>query len=192
MKCSRPLALGALVLLAACEGQTARPRAEPSVAGGFASAATAEAVAKSVEPGAYRLTMDAVRRTLAAQRNLALATGADPRAAAPQGTEALDAQVAQLNASPELRRAVEEAGLTPREHVVASWVLFQAGVAQGVIDGGAEARTVLTGIRIDPANVEFYRANRDQIARLQKVMEEQVNEGEVLPGPLSAEFADEN
>ena len=43
MKCSRPLALGTLVLLAACEGQTARPRAEPSVAGGFASVATTTA-----------------------------------------------------------------------------------------------------------------------------------------------------
>ena len=100
--------------------------------------------------------------------------------------------MAQLAASPALRRAVEQAGLTPREHVVASWVLFHAGVAQGVIDGGARPETVLAGIRIDPANVEFYRANREQIARLQKVMEDQVNEGEVIPGPLSAEFADEN
>ena len=192
MKCSRPLVLCALAALAACDGKTARPHAEPSVAGGFASAATAEAVAKSAEPGAYRLTMDAVRRTIEAQRNLALATGADPRAVAPQGTETIDEQVAKLEAAPALRAAVEDAGLTPREHVVASWVLFQAGMAQGVIDGGARPEAVLAGIRIHPENVEFFRAHREQIARLQKAMEDEVNEGEVIHGPLSAELADEN
>ena len=189
MKCSRPLALCAFAVLAACDGQTARPRAEPAIAGQFASAATAEAATHAVRPEEYTLTMDRVRRVIEAQRNLAMTTGAS---VAPQGTESVDEQVAKLDAAPELRAAVERAGLTTREQVVASRVLLQAEMAQGTIDGGAKSETVLAGIRINPANVEFYRANREQIARLQKVAEDQVNEGEVTDGPLSAEFADEN
>jgi len=76
--------------------------------------------------------------------------------------------------------------------VVASWVLFQAGVAQGVIDGGAKPEEVLGSIRIAPENVAFYRQNQAQIARLRKAMEDEVNEGEVIHGVLLADQPDEN
>ena len=190
MKYARPLALCALAALVACD--TPAPRAEPQIAGQFASTVTAEAASRSTAPSEYRLTMDQVRRAIEAQRNLALATGVDPRMLAPVGTESIDEQVARLEAEPAAREAVRRAGLTPRQQVVASWVLFQAAMAQGVIDGGEKPETVLATIQIDPANVAFYRTHREQIARLQKAMEDEVNEGEVLPGPLAAEFTDEN
>lgn len=186
-----PLALIALAALAACDAQTARPRAEPGIASGFAPAATAEAAARAADPAEYRLTMELVRRVLAAQRNLALAEGTDPGQVS-HGTLPIDEQVARLESQPVLRAAVERVGLTTREQVVASWVLFQAGVAQGVIDGGAKQEDVLGSIRIAPENVEFYRANRVQIARLQKAVEDEVNEGEVISGPLLNDPPDEN
>jgi hypothetical protein len=186
-----PLALCALAALAACDAQTARPRAEPGIASGFAPAATAEAAARSADPAEYRLTMDLVRRVVAAQRNIALAEGMLPSEAA-YGTLPIDEQVAKLEAQPALRAAVERVGLTPREQVVASWVLFQAGVAQGVIDGGAKQEDVLGSIRIAPENVAFYRENQARIARLRKAMEDEVNEGEVIHGTLLADLPDEN
>lgn len=186
----RPLAILALAALAACDAQTARPGAEPGLAGQFVPGATAAAAAKS-SPAEYVLTMESVRRSLEAQRNIALVAGMDPRIASPTGTEPIDEQVAMLEAVPALREAVAKAGLTTREQVVARSVLFQAGMAHGVIDTGEKAETVLASIRIAPENVEFYRANHVQIARLQKAVEDEVNEGEVLPGPLAAGF-DEN
>lgn len=185
-----PLALCALAALAACDAQTAR-RAEPGIAGGFVPATTAEAAVKSADPAEYRLTMELVRRVLAAQRNLALAEGTDPSQVA-HGTLPIDEQVARLEAQPALRAAVERVGLTTREQVVASWVLFQAGVAQGVIDGGAKQEEVLGSIRIAPDNVAFFRENQAQIARLRKAMEDEVNEGEVIHGTLLAGLPDEN
>lgn len=185
-----PLTLCALAALAACDAQTAR-RAEPGIGGGFMPAATAGAAVKSVDPAEYRLTMDLVRRVIAAQRNLALAEGMLPNEAA-NATLPIDEQVAKLDAQPALRAAVERAGLTTREQVVASWVLFQAGVAQGVIDGGAKPEEVLGSIRIAPENVAFYRENQARIARLRKAMEDEVNEGEVISGALLADLPDEN
>ncbi len=186
-----PLALCALAALAACDGQTSRPRAEPGIVSGFAPAATAEAAARAADPAEYRLTINLVRRVLAAQRNLALAEGTDPSQAA-HGTLPIDEQVARLESQPALRAAVERVGLSTREQVVASWVLFQAGVAQGVIDGGAKQEDVLGSIRIAPENVAFYRENQAQIARLRKAMEDEVNEGEVISGTLLADLPDEN
>ncbi len=186
-----PLALLALAALAACDAQTTRRRAEPGIASGFAPAATAEAAARSSDPAEYRLTMDQVRRVLAAQRDLALAEGTDP-SQANHSTLPIDEQVARLESQPALRAAVERVGLTPREQVVASWVLFQAGVAQGVIDGGAKQEDVLGSIRIAPENVAFYRENQARIARLRKAVEDAVNEGEVISGTLLADLPDEN
>ncbi|HEX8671110.1 MAG TPA: hypothetical protein VF710_04450 [Longimicrobium sp.] len=186
-----PLTLCAVAALAACDAQTARPRTEPGIAGGFMPAATAEAAAKSVDPAEYRLTMDLVRRVIAAQRNLALVEGTDPGEAA-HSTLPIDEQVARLEAQPALRAAVERTGLSTREQAVASWVLFQAAVAQGVIDGGGKQDDVLGTIRIAPENVAFYRANQAQIARLRKAMEDEVNEGEVISGGLLADLPDEN
>ena len=185
-----PLALCALAALAACDAQTIR-RAEPGIASGFAPAATAEAAARAADPAEYRLTMELVRRVIAAQRNLALAEGTDPSQAA-HVTLPIDEQVARLEAQPALRAAVERVGLTPREQVLASWVLLQAGVAQGVIDGGAKQDDVLGSIRIAPENVAFYRQNQAQIARLRKTMEDEVNEGEVISGTLLGDLPDEN
>lgn len=186
----RSLAVFAFAALAACDAQSARPGAEPGIAGQFVPGATAAATAKS-SPAEYVLTMDGVRRALEAERNIALAAGMDPRIEVPTGTEPIDAQVAMLEAVPALREAVAKAGITTREQVVARSVLFQAGMAHGVIDAGEKAETVLSSIRIASENVEFFRANREQIARLQKAVADEVNEGEVLPGPLAAGF-DEN
>jgi hypothetical protein len=185
-----PLTLCAIAALAACDAQTARRRAEPGIVSGFAPAATSEAAAKAVDPAEYRLTMDLVRRVISAQRNLALAEGMLPREA--DATLPIEEQVAKLDAQPALRAAVERAGLTTREQVVASWVLFQAGMAQGVIDGGAKPEEVLGSIRIAPENVAFYRDNQAQISRLRKAMEYEVNEGEVISGALLADLPDEN
>lgn len=187
----RSLALFALAALAACDAQNAARSAEPGIAGQFVPGATAEAAARN-SPAEFRLTLDLVRRTLEAQRNIALAAAVDPRLAAPSGTETVEEQVAMLDAAPALREAVAKAGLSTREQVIARSALFQAGMAHDVIDVGEKAETVLASIAIAPENVEFYRTNREQIARMQKAVEDEVNEGEVLPGPLAAEFADEN
>jgi hypothetical protein len=186
-----PLALLAIAALAACDAQTTRRRAEPGIASGFAPAATAEAAARAADPAEYRLTMEVVRRVLAAQRDLALAEGTDPSQAT-HSTLPVDEQVARLQSQPALRAVVERVGLTPREQVVASWVLFQAGVAQGVIDGGAKQEDVLGSIRIAPENVAFYRENQARIARLRRAVEDAVNEGEVISGTLLADLPDEN
>lgn len=195
MKYARPLALCALAALAACDAQTARPAAETGVVGQFASAATAEAAsapATFAEAAGYRLTLETVRRVIDAERNLAVVTYRDPSLAAPNGTEPMAQQVAALEASPVLRDAVAKAGLTAREKVVARWVLTQARIAHGVIEGGAAQPEVLGSIRIHADNVEFFRQNRDEIARLQKAAEDEINEGEVIPGLPSAEIGGEN
>jgi hypothetical protein len=191
MKLARPLALCALAAVAACDTQSAR--STPGVAGQFAATAEAAAApATLAETGEYRLTMDLVRRAVEAERNLAVVTYRDPGLAAPHGTEPMAEQVAMLEASPVLLDAVKRAGITPREKVVARWVLQQATIAQGVIDGGAAPETVLGSIRIHPDNVAFFRQHRAEIARLQKAAEDEINEGEVIPGLPSAEIGAEN
>jgi len=83
----------------------------------------------------------------------------------------LDEMADQLSAIPEARRAMQNARLTPREFTILSLVIMQTVMADQLIREVPKAE-VPKGL--NPANLEFVRANRAKIdARLKELQAKQ-------------------
>ncbi len=72
-----------------------------------------------------------------------------------EDAQSLDEMGARLNAIPDVRAAIESAGLTAREYVVFSLSLFQNGMAAWVLRQPAGTLPPDTSM----ANVDFFRAH---------------------------------
>lgn len=78
------------------------------------------------------------------------------------GAGSLSALVAQLDAAPAVRAAIQSAGMTTREWAVFSFSMLQTGLAVWVLDqpGGALPDGV------SKANVDFYKKHRAAIEKI--------------------------
>lgn len=64
---------------------------------------------------------------------------------------------------PLLRNAIHDAGLTPRQYVLANWVVFFQGVVGFMGVSGAQAQKIYEQAHIDPSNITFLKKNRAQL-----------------------------
>lgn len=168
-----PLLL-ALVLACGGDAETEQPTTDARAAAdapqmGQSNEADIEEVAD------YRLTLDAVEKMHQAQLNIYAAMQRNPQIAqmASMGAEefSLDALEARFNDVPEVRNAVESAGLSVREYGVVMLALFQASFAQASLDMGADRDEVLAATGMRPENLDFVAHHRDDLRRMQDQLE---------------------
>lgn len=123
----------------------------------------------------YTLTMPKYKKYVAASVNLANARQRNPevKKALQSIIEAsLDEAVAHFNRVPEARRAVADAGLTPRDFILTSGLSVGAKMAdhmvkkQGMAPAAAAEESGITQAQLD-----FFRKNATEIARLEKEAE---------------------
>lgn len=140
--------------------------------------------ADSREVGAYRLTDAGLQKYLQAVRNLSELGAHAPGTCDDEGADdgddvtSIDAAVARIVATPGASKALQSAGMAPREFVVFSMSVLQAGLASWALEqpGG----TLPPDVRME--NVNFFRKNQ---AAMDKARQEST------PGRCEDESADE-
>ena len=117
------------------------------------------------EISSYVLTEAGLAKFSKATRNLSAIPGAcedddDDDA----NTRSIDAMVAEINAKPGAKEAIQSAGLTPREYVLFMFSMLQNGMAAWALDqpGGKLPPDV------SRANVDFYKKHEAELAALGK------------------------
>lgn len=133
----------------------------------------------SVALANFRLTMPTVRKLTLAMENMSAAIKSDPgiakeaEANKTSANASLDDMAASIDRVPPMKRAIEKAGLTPREYMLAQLALFQAGMIASVME---QQKTKEIPAGFSKANVEFVLANKKEIdqlgARMQQLSKE--------------------
>jgi len=139
----------ALVLASACGGDDTSGDARSTVGGDSAAAAAAPSPAPppaasrddgtdSAAIANYRLDMDKVRGLQRAAVALHELNQRHPeiRERVSADTFDLDAVLANMNAEPEVRRAIEGAGISTRDYVLGTMALMQAAISHQLSKGG--------------------------------------------------------
>lgn len=148
------------------EGTPAAPLAEGAAVGTVAE---------------YELTMDRLRRWAEANRSLERAAAADPRleeALEPAQAEGQDVEASvaimaeTIEGVPEAKKAIEDAGLSPREYVVIGWTMLQSGMAGLALKAGGDTAEVAREMGIDPANLRFLAEHEAEITALRQQLGE--------------------
>lgn len=123
----------------------------------------------------YTLTMPKFRKYVAASVNLANAGQRNPEVKKTLQTvldASLDEAAAHFNRVPEARRAVADAGLTPREFLLIFGVSIGAKMANHMVNKeGMATAAAAEAAGITQAQLDFYRKNGTEIARLEKEAE---------------------
>lgn len=176
---STPAACLAFALLAACgEGEV---HTTDGSAPADDRAVEAAADANTRELADHDVTMDDLRKLAAAQTNLAELKRSRPDLkAALEGDDSeedtsdatFDDIEAKINQIPEARAAIESAGLDVRRYVVILLGLVHAGMADAMIQHGMNQDSVVRDLQINPDNLEFVRANREEVGRVMEIGED--------------------
>ena len=158
-------------LLAACnrsgaDAATAAPgsTAAPAAASVATPAPTTASTAADAAP--VTLTMDKVRQYMDAQKNLARAVEADPSIGDPAenvSEEDTAKYAARLQASPKMRAAIEQAGLSTTDFANIGDTLVGAMMAEGALASG-QLKKIPDGI--DPASVDFVKQHKAELDAL--------------------------
>ena len=172
----RTLLRNVLVLLLALVPAAACDRGADAGAESAGTAATrADVDAEVAEITGYRLRMDEVERWYQAQRNVYEAMRKNPALAEQLESDgddpSLDELEARFGAVPEVRRAIEAAGLEVRDFVVIVFTLAQAGVANAAVEMGASRDSVLARTGVEPANLDFVREHKAELERMRAEVE---------------------
>ncbi len=118
----------------------------------------------------YTLTMADIRRYAAANANLAKQPKAeedeDSEDDESSDNESLDQMAARIAKMPEARKAIEAAGLTPRQYAVITMALFQASMAQFAVEQGADPAKVARDASVNPANIRFVKEHKAELEKL--------------------------
>lgn len=80
--------------------------------------------------------------------------------------ESLDQMAARIGRIPEARKAIEGAGLTPRQYAVITMALFQAAFAQYAVEQGADIARVASDAHVNPANIRFVKEHKAELDKL--------------------------
>jgi hypothetical protein len=120
-----------------------------------ASPEAREALASHVD---FRITDDNFARWEAAQNNLDALPRSAIRPASTAGANAVDRAVARLESSPRARRAIERAGLSVREFVLATIALAQATEA-------AQTGKSTSPVPVPPENFQFVQRYAARVLR---------------------------
>lgn len=158
----RPLFPLALVsLLAAC-AQSEAPAATTAASAASSAPAQAAAAAGELSATNHVLTTANVDAFFAIQRNFAVAIQADPELDPAMNISEEDTATyaARLEATPALRAAITQQGISVREYAMTSEALLGALMAQGALDAGL-LQELPEGL--NPQHVEFVRTNKARI-----------------------------
>jgi hypothetical protein len=190
MNGSKLLALAVLVPIGAC-GSGDRSAATDSAAGAPATSVAAAGSSKVEEDlkdvAKYRLTMDKMDKWIQAQRNLfQKAKNMSPaeREGAMVSNDAnasLDEMVANVDRSPIMKSAINEAGLSAREYTVFSVALFQAMMAESVLQMRPKDNqdSLVREMKASMENVRFIRDNKAEITRKHQALAEEAKQAGV-------------
>lgn len=177
----QPSAPRVLLLTAIALGACGPQESSEPGSGDAAAAAPAPPAAAAPAPDAgggsitpeeirtHRLSLDRIRAIYQAERNWKRAGGTDLDSDAPQDENATAADganemVRQFQQHPQFVSALQGVGLTPREAAVEFMVFAMASIAAA---GGGETYTS----QVSPESVEFVRANRAELERLENEKE---------------------
>ena len=125
------------------------------------------------EVAAYVLKEEAYTKFAKATKNLAAAGKELPGSCAEEeGARSIDQQAARMDAVPQVKSAIQSAGMTTREFLVFSWSLFQAGMASWALEqpGGK----LPPGASMD--NVKLYRAHKEAIEKMKPILQPDCDE----------------
>jgi hypothetical protein len=116
----------------------------------------------------YTLTMADVQKYAAANANLAKnpKTEENEDDDSESDKESLDEMAARIGRIPEARKALEAAGLTPRQYAVITMALFQAVFAQYAVEQGADPAKVARDAGVNPANLRFVKEHKAELDKL--------------------------
>jgi hypothetical protein len=110
--------------------------------------------------GEYRLTMDGVRKLVGAGQQLAALQASRPELRDSMALDGFDPNgiYEKLNRYPEVRAAIAESGMTPREYATATAALMQAAMIRQMRARGMQPR-----VQVNEANVRFVDENWNEI-----------------------------
>ncbi len=162
----RVLPLLLLLALPACGERTAGRPADGTASPGVNQGEPTAAAGTEVELGDYPLQMERVRGWARALENLHDVAEEDPQAlerAEMDPDASLGETVARIEAEPQVRQAIERAGISIRDYVLTGLALFQAMFMAEAMEAGT-IQSIPEGV--NARNVEFVRQNRAEIERL--------------------------
>ena len=112
---------------------------------------------------AYTFTLPKYKQLMTAMVNLGNAAKVDPKVAGAlegSGNLSLDEMTMRLQSLAPARKAIVDAGLTPREFAVAQGAWLQSGMSYGLMKQyNLTADSVSKATGASKANLEFFRAN---------------------------------
>lgn len=177
----RLLRAGAVLGLALVTGGCAKEAdrrgdaAVSDVSADVPDAAAGSVDADQREISRYQLTAADLRKLARAHENMKRIAQQQPTAAerdenVADAAESLDGIEAEIERTPQFRKAVEDAGLRAREYAVMSFALMQASVADLLVKQGANPDSIARELGIHPANLRFVREHEAEIARLNRIL----------------------
>jgi hypothetical protein len=163
----------------------------------FASTAAAQKAGDKdlKEISAYTWTMPKFKQLMTAIANLGKAAKDDPKmggALGDAGNLTIDQAAARYGAVPPVKRALADAGMSPREFAVAQGAWLQSAMSYGVMKQyklTADSVSKTTGV--SKANLEFFRANEAEIDRMGKELQAQMPKEASENGEANGEEAGE-
>lgn len=159
------------------------------------SARTADAPAGGGDDAAdiagYELNMDRMDRIYAAQRNIALAVNdmTPAEREAMENTDMADGSLEQfaagIEANPKIRKALDDAGMDPREYATATMAMVSAAMAASVLEmrPNDNQDSLAREMNANMDNIRFLRENEAELARKQQELEAELRAMGALEEP---------
>jgi len=125
----------------------------------------------------FKLSMPRMQKWAQAERNMVALSKARPELEGTYKVEqnaSLNQQIAAPEGHPEVKKAVTDAGLSPREFTMISYAYMQAAAAQSVrqMPAGRARDSIMQSLKVHPDNVTFIQQNRGELEKLVKGMQE--------------------
>lgn len=152
----------------------AATRSEPRRQSAAAAASPMDADTRAIAN--YRLTMGVFRRMAQVQENMYEIAKANPGLKAKYAAQekqfenepepkTIDEMVKRFDRVPEMKQAMQKAGISPREYFLAMMASFQAGMTLAVMEMPGAAKTPTPGVVAE--NIAFLKANKAEFDRMQ-------------------------
>lgn len=120
----------------------------------------------SEDIAAYPLDMDKVRKLKQSMTNVEAAIRSDPTIETRgDNSESAAQTIARLEASPQMRRAIEQAGWTVKDYVWTTAALLQASMLEGTMASTPDAKLPAGH---DARNIEFVKTHKAEIEQLSR------------------------
>lgn len=175
-----PYFVATLIVIPACA------KSDSSAEAARAESATATVTERTASPASgdddlreisrYTLRMAKMEKYFQAIRNVRLAikdVPEDQRDSFNAAGSSLDDYAASLEKNATVRKAIEKAGLSPREFAVIMMASLQAGMAQAIIAmrPNDNADSLAREMQTNAANIRFMRDHKAELEAKQKAME---------------------